>query len=150
MRRGVARRAGLLAGALLTQAAYGVLSVVVTRWGFRAWPQGSYTWVPGILAVGALAVLVGIGWYLGARGAPFAAIVAAWYAGRVAGALAASLVTGGGLDASLLSRASFGLVTMDAGRVVLGAPDVAPFVVSLAVLGAVYWQARRRHAARLP
>lgn len=140
------KKAALLGAACVLQAAYGVFSVAVVRLGFRVWPRGSYTWIPGMLAVGSLGVLVAIGWFLGARRVPLLALVAAWYAGRIGGAAASVLVAEGGLDAALFARASFGLLRASEGRIQIGAPDVFPMLTSLAVLAAAWWWAGRRHA----
>jgi len=129
------------------QAGFGLAALIVTRWGFRSWPQGAYTWIPAAVAVAEIIVLVAIGYALSARGLPFGLVVAAWYLGRLAGALASWLLPGVGLDAVLLDAASFGVLTSEGGRLAFGAPSLAAIVLPLAVLVAAGAWGRR---ARLP
>jgi len=132
--------------ALLVPAALGVLSVAVTRWSFRAWPTGAYTWVPAILALTGFAVLLLIGYLLGSRGVPVVATAVAWVLGRPLGALVAAPLTDGVVDASLLADASFGFMTLQDGRLAVGSPAVFSAAVQVAVLVLAHsWG--RRHAA---
>lgn len=139
-------RAALLLLAAVLQAAMGVVSVAITREGFRSWPQGSYTWIPGILGVTALLLAVILYWYLATRGLSFPWLLVAWFAGRVAGAFASIPLTDG-LDGSLLSISSFGLLSAEGGRIGLGAPNIGPALPHIAAV-ALGWRlgAGRRSA----
>jgi len=136
-------RARLFALAVLVPAAFGFASLLVTRWGFRSWPQGSYVWIPLLITVAELAMLVLLGRALGAEGLPFGLAVTGWYVGRIAGAAASSLVAGVGLDASLLDSASFGALAVRDGGVVLAVPSLAGAVLPLAALALAYAWGRR-------
>lgn len=145
------RRLLLFAAGVVVQASFGVLALIVTRWGFRSWPTGSYTWIPALVGVAGFLVLLLLGRLLGARGLPFPLLAVAWYCGRIAGALASALVTHDGIDSSLVATASFGLVLPEPGRMVLGTPSVLPAAAQLTVLGLAYlWGKGSRRSTSTP
>lgn len=128
----------LFALGILVQASFGLGALIVVRWGFRSWPQGSYTWIPGLITVAGLVVLVWLGRLLSAKGLSFGLIVAAWYLGRVAGALASKALPGVGFDSSLLDAASFGALAIEDGRLGFGTPSLVAALLPVAVLAAGY------------
>ncbi len=130
----MARRVWWCVFALLVPAAFVVLSVAVTRWSFRTWPTGAYTWVPAMLALAGFAVLLLVGHRLGSRGVPVVVTVVVWFLGRLLGALAAAPLADGAVDASLLADASFGFMTLEDGRPVFGSPAVFSAALQVAVL----------------
>jgi len=132
------RHARLFALAVLVPAAFGFASLLVVRWGFRSWPQGSYVWIPLLITLAEFAMLVLLGRVLGAGGLPLGLAVAGWYAGRIAGAAASSQVAGVGLDAALLESASFGALVVRDGGVAFAVPSLAAAVLPLAALAIAY------------
>ncbi|MCX8007158.1 MAG: hypothetical protein N3B11_03470 [Coriobacteriia bacterium] len=140
-----AKRLALFAAGMTVQAAFGVLALLATRLGFRWWPAGSYTWVAALVAVAGALVTVFLCRGLAAAGLPVPLVLMAWYAGRIAGALASAVFAGVGFDAALIARASFGLLLIDRGRLALGAPALGELVPALAfaVFGC-WWGVRAR------
>lgn len=142
------RQARLFAFGVLAQAGFGFAALIVVRWGFQSWPQGSYTWIPGLITIAGLSLLVWLGRFLGARGLPFAVIVAAWYLGRIAAVFVSKVLPGVGFDASLLETASFGALVLDGGgRLGFGSPSLEAAVLPVAVLAAAYAWGRRGRAS---
>lgn len=141
----MARTRSFIAG-VLVQAAFTFAGLVVTRWSFRSWPPGAYTVVPSLIGVAGIAVLVGLAYWLAARGLPLTLVVAAWLAGRLAGALLGAVLPGVGVDAALLARASFGVLVLDGRRVSFAAPAPIPLLVHLAVLTLAWLAGSRRGA----
>ncbi len=134
----------LFAIGVAVQCAFGFLSLLVVRWGFRSWPQGAYTWIPGALSAGSLLVLAGIGYSLARRGSPIALTAFAWLTGRLMSVLASSLVPGVGIDNGLLAVASFGLVSIDSQGLTTGQPSLGSLLAHLAVLAAAHMSGRLR------
>ena len=141
------RKVRLFALTVLVQAGFGFGALLLVRWGFRSWPQGSYTWIPGLITVAQLGVLVLIGRLLGARGLPFLLAAFAWYLGRIAGVLISKVLPGVGLDASLLDTASFGVLVLEDGRLGLGAPSLTAMILPLVVFAVAYVWGRRGQVA---
>jgi hypothetical protein len=133
----------LFAVGALVQAGFGLGALLITRWGFRSWPQGSYTWIPALIALAGLAVLALVGRALSARGLPFGLIVAAWYFGRIAGVLASWLLMGVAPDTPLLATATFGVLAPGDGRPTIGTPSLLSAALPLAVLAAAYVWGKR-------
>lgn len=134
---------------VLVQAAFTFAGLVVTRWSFRSWPTGAYTVVPSLIGVAGIVVLVGLAYWLAARGLPLPLVVAAWLFGRLAGALLGAMLPGVGVDAALLGEATSGVLALEGRRISFGAPSRIPLLVHLGVL-TLAWLAgsRRRRAGR--
>ncbi len=120
--------------AVLAQATFGLVAVLISRWAFRSWPTGAFTRAPGLVGVAGILLVIGLSSALGARGLAFGLVAATWIVGRLLGAIAAAVIPGVGIDAALLASASFGLLSRDGGRVVLGAPTILPLLAQLTVL----------------
>ncbi len=133
----MARARSFIAG-VLVQAAFTFAGLVATRWSFRSWPalpglscasallfprsskgaaRITYTVVPSLIGVAGIAVLVWLAYWLAARGLPLPLVVAAWLAGRLAGALLGTVLPGVGVDGALLAQASFGVFALEGRRV---------------------------------
>lgn len=140
----------LFAGGVLAQAALGLIAVVVTRWAFRSWPAGAYTWVPGLIGVVAVLLIVGLASLLAFRGLSFVLVASAWFFGRLAGALASGIVPGMGIDPLLVATASFGLLVLDGSRVTIGTPSLLPLLGHLAIVSVAYVWGRRSRRQRVP
>ncbi len=128
------RKLYLFAFGVLVQAVFGVLALMVTRWGFRSWPTGSYTWIPGLIAVAGVIEIIWLGRALGSRGLPLPLLVAAWFIGRLLGAAASGLVLPDGIDAGLVAAASFNMLVIDNGQLALGALPALSMLLSITVL----------------
>ncbi len=139
----MARARSFIAG-VLVQAAFTFAGLVATRWSFRSWPTGAYTVVPSLIGVAGIAVLVWLAYWLAARGLPLPLVVAAWLAGRLAGALLGTVLPGVGVDGALLAQASFGVFALEGRRVSLSAPSLIPLLVQLAVLALAWLPGSRR------
>ncbi len=143
------RQAKLFVIGVLAMGVFGLGSLMVVRWGFRSWPQVSYVGIPLLIALAGLAVLAVLGRELSVRGLSLGLLLVAWYLGRLAGAFAAGILPGVGVDASLIDTASFGALVVDDGRITLGVPSVASAVLPVAVLavGHVWGRRAQREAA---
>ncbi|MDI6711967.1 MAG: hypothetical protein QMD96_01880 [Anaerosomatales bacterium] len=141
----MARARSFITG-VLVQAAFTFAGLVVTRWSFRSCPTGAYTVVPSLIGIAGIAVVVGLAYWLAVRGLPLPLVVAAWVAGRIAGALLGAVLPGVGIDAALLAQASFGVLALEGRRVAFGAPSLTPLLVQLTVL-ALAWLAGSRLGA---
>jgi hypothetical protein len=128
---------------VLAQAAFGAVAVVVIRWGFRSWPAGSYTWIPGLIGLAGLVLLVTLGYELAVHGLALPLVAAAWLVGRVAGVIVAAAVPGVGVDASLLATATFGFLIANTQGVTIGVPTLVPLVVQLTALSLAWLWGRR-------
>jgi len=143
------RRLRLFAIGILAQALLGLLSVVVTRWAFRSWPAGAYTWIPGLIGVAGVLVLVGLAYTLASRGLPFVLLAAAWLIGRLAGAVVAAVLPGVGFDPALIASASFGLLVVDGGRLAIDTPSLPSLLAQLVILSLAYLWGRRSRRQRV-
>lgn len=128
------RKLYLFAVGLLVQAVFGVLALMVTRWGFQSWPTGSYTWIPGSIAIAGVIEIIWLGRALGRRGLPLPLLLAAWFIGRLLGAAASGLVLPDGIDAGLVAAASFNMLVIEDGRLALGTLPALSILLSIAVL----------------
>jgi hypothetical protein len=129
----------------MVQGGFGIGALLLVRWGFRSWPAGSYTWIPILVTIAGLGLLVVLGRALSMRGLPFGLIVASWYVGRLAGALASGLVPGIGLEAALIDAASFGTLSSGRAPITLDTASLIAAVLPIAVLAAAsIWGTRIR------
>ncbi len=116
------------------QAAAGFASMLVTRWGFRSWPSGSYTWIPVILDLAGLVLVLLVARALSSRGLSWTLVLGAWLVGRIGGVLSGALVPGVGLDAGLVSRATFGLPVAGQGGLAVGFGQLLPLTAQLVIM----------------
>ncbi|MDP2401392.1 MAG: hypothetical protein Q8M66_05385 [Actinomycetota bacterium] len=143
------KQAQLFAIGVLGQATFGLLAVVVTRWAFRSWPAGAYTWTPGLIGLAGALVLAGLAYVLAVRGLSFVLVASAWFFGRLAGAIAAAVVPGVGVDPVLVATASFGLLVLDGNRLTIGTPSLLALLAQLAILSLAYLWGKRGRRQRV-